>query len=504
MNMYRLKITDKTGKERESSRLYLDFFDHKRRRHKLAGFTSKRATEAMAKRINDLVSCRASGDSLTPDLQSWIDNLPDKLLRKFVSWGLLDTQRAHTGKPITEHLQAWKQHIIAGGKTAKHADTQHNRVSSIFDQCGFIVFNNISASKLQQEISKLNKTIKVRNKKTKKLEDKIIGEASKATKNYYLKACQQFCRWMVKDGRATQNPLEHLSPNKIKKGDEEHPRRVLELDELRHLLEVTKKAELRYGMSGHERYLLYKITAETGLRANEIRSLKVNSFDFNSLTVTVSGDHTKNGREAIQQLRPDTARELKEFFTGKLPTVKAFGGTYKQLTDKTADALKADLAEAKIPYVVDGLYFDYHSLRHQTASLLASANIHPKVAQSIMRHGDINLTMSRYTHTLTGQEKKAVAELPDLSLPSRESQKQKATGTDDKTVDNFLTPIWTQSCTEDGFSRTNLDARGGDMGNEKSPVLAPKTGISGQKQGSSSNEAEGTRTLNLRIDSPML
>ena len=31
-----------------------------------------------------------------------------------------------------------------------------------------------------------------------------------ATCNYYLGAAKQFCRWMVWNGRSTQNPLEHL------------------------------------------------------------------------------------------------------------------------------------------------------------------------------------------------------------------------------------------------------------------------------------------------------
>ena len=87
--------------------------------------------------------------------------------------------------------------------------------------------------------------------------------------------------------------------------------------------------------------------------------------------------------------------------------------------------LQEDLADA-------GRYADFHALRHSTGSLLALAGVHPKVAQSIMRHSDINLTMSQYTHVLRGQESDAVESLPDLTLPS--SSKQKATGTNDKTV----------------------------------------------------------------------
>ena len=160
----------------------------------------------------------------------------------------------------------------------------------------------------------------------------------------------------------------------------------------------------------------------------------MSSFDYDACTVRVKCSYTKNRNKAEVSLRPDTAAELQSFFAGRLPDVKAFGGTHKRLTNTTAEMLKADLADAGIAYVDDaGLFADFHSLRHTTGSLLAASGCHPKVAQSIMRHGDINLTMSLYTHTLRGQESEAVRSLPDLSLPSMESLK--ATGTDGKVVD---------------------------------------------------------------------
>ena len=57
--------------------------------------------------------------------------------------------------------------------------------------------------------------------------------------------------------------------------------------------------------------------------------------------------------------------------------------------------------------------------------------------QSIMRHSDINLTMSRYTHLFRGQESEAIAKLPDLSLPSKKKQSAVATGTDNVTANDL-------------------------------------------------------------------
>jgi len=213
----------------------------------------------------------------------------------------------------------------------------------------------------------------------------------------------------------------------------------------------------------------------------------------------------------------ETTAELKEFFQGKMPTTKAFGGTYKRLTLKTADMLKADLADAGIPYVDNGgRYADFHSLRHTTGSLLAATGVHPKVAQSIMRHCDINLTMLRYTHTLRGQESRAIEGLPDLRSPSEGEQKLMGT---DNTPAGAYKPAYKKLTKNAYFDGQRLSAIGSvgvqeqcnisqnngeakplqmaDLGTKKEP-------LSSTDIGSKANAPGRTRTCNLRIRSPRL
>jgi len=359
--------------------------------------------------------------------------------------GVVDRYKEHRQTPLTEHLNDFRQSLLAKGDTAKQAEQVTSRAGRVVKACKFRIWSDIQASKVEKCVS----------------EFRYKGEKlSVQTQNFYLQALKQFCKWMVQNGRASESPLEYLKSKIVRKiTDEVHPRRVLEIDELKRLLEVTREGPKRFGMTGYERYLLYRLTAETGLRANEVRSLKVGSFDFDNLTVYVSGVYTKNKQDAVQSLRPDTAKELREFFAGRLPNVKAFGGTYKQLTDKTSNMIEADLSDAGIPYVLDGLYFDFHALRHQTGTLLAASGVHPKVAQKIMRHGDINLTLSRYTHTLTGQEADAVVRLPDLSPV--QGNKNAATGTDGRAVDlpkkasKKSTPKLTPKSTPTAYSDSN-------------------------------------------------
>jgi len=90
--------------------------------------------------------------------------------------------------------------------------------------------------------------------------------------------------------------------------------------------------------------------------------------------------------------------------------------------------MRKDLEAAEIAYQdAAGRYVDFHALRHTAGSLLAASGAHPKVVQSIMRHSDINLTMSRYSHVLSGQESAAVENLPSFSL---EAEEARATGTE--------------------------------------------------------------------------
>ncbi len=340
-----------------------------------------------------------------------------------------------SSRPASIKLADSTQSLLAKSRTKKHINQTIQALRRIFDACKFTYWGDISASQILQKISEFRIQVeiveieKINDKKVKKRKSKDLGPISARTFNFHLKAVKQFCRWMVQDRRASESPVSHLECAN-EKMDRRHDRRPLEPNQIRHLLETTKEGSKRFGMTGYERALLYRLAIETGLRAKELRSLKRSSFDFNNLTVTAEIRYTKNKKVAILPLRKDTAIDLQVFLSSKTPNTKAF-----KVPIKTADMLKEDLAAAGIPYVDDAeRYVDFHALRHTTGSLLAASGAHPKVAQDILRHSDINLTMSLYTHTLRGQKSEAIANLPNLSQPSKERQKAIKTGTYDENV----------------------------------------------------------------------
>jgi len=389
-------LTQKGGSIiREVKKWYIDYKDENGLRQCVPGYTDRRATEQKASELERTA--------------------------EHIRSGYKPKEHEQLTRPLQDHLKEYKASILNKGTTKKQAQQVYNRALRIVKECGFMMWSDFTASKIQHYLAGLRAD-----------KDEKRG-ISAQTSNGYLQAIKSFCQWLYKEGRTPENPLTHLQGLNVK-ADRRHDRRSLEPDEIRKLLEATEAAPKRFGMSGYERHLLYRFAAVTGLRANEIRTLTVGSFDFDKLTVLVKAGYSKRRREDILPLRAELAVLLKEFFKGKMAKTKAFGGTYKQLAKKTSDMIKADLKDAGIPYVdEDGRYTDFHSLRHTTGSLLAASGVHPKVAQTIMRHSDINLTMLRYTHIFRGQESEAIQKLPDLSLPS--SQSQKATGTNDETLE---------------------------------------------------------------------
>ena len=50
-----------------------------------------------------------------------------------------------------------------------------------------------------------------------------------------------------------------------------------------------------------------------------------------------------------------------------------------------------------------------HDLRHTHASLMLSANVHPKVVSERLGHASVTITMDIYSHVLPGIERDAAA-----------------------------------------------------------------------------------------------
>jgi len=267
---------------------------------------------------------------------------------------------------------------------------------------------------------------------------------------------------MVRQQKATSSPIEFLEGMDNQQTDSRHPRRVLELNDFRRFLESALTGSKIYGLTGYERSLLYRFSVETGLRSVDIRRLRVRDFDFPGRKFTVKAGRTKNKSDATVYLKPATSAELQQYCRNKLPNAPVF-----YVTDKTSNMVRADLANTAvkdgngneilpaIPYVENGEFFDFHSLRHQCASLLAMNPDTPEaVRQQAMRHKTPEMTR-HYSHAFEDQQREAINALPDLTQPSKESQAAVNTGTDDR---NFLL----KSCLQGAIIRSEAQVSGNE------------------------------------------
>ena len=279
MRLCKVSFTDRDGTRRKSRRWYVEFRDHRDRVPRVAAFEDKRASLAFADKLQQLVSCRIAGVGPDPELTRWLETLPTRILRRFGTLGLLDTHRVASTKPLREHLDDFEQALRDSGTTGTYVQKTVNRIRKVLDETGVTFLTELSATAVAGCLAGLRE--KGMPEPESDGQTKRKGLSAKSS-NHYLAAMKGFCGWLVKERRATENPLSHLSGLNAK-ADRRHVRLALEADELRRLLAAARTGPVRCEMDGESRYWLYRLGAESGLRSNELRSLTRASFDLNEI-----------------------------------------------------------------------------------------------------------------------------------------------------------------------------------------------------------------------------
>lgn len=425
------------GKRQESLKWYCDVRVGGKR-FRLPLFESKPQSQTFANKIGDLIAAKSGGETPGVALQEWVNQQSPKMQERFAQWGLISAARVAGRSSLTVHLDDWRAALLAGGTGQKQSALVHQRAKRVFNEAGFRSLSEITANRTMTIIGALQTVVHKRNPKTDKIELTQIGKASAFGKLHHLRACKQFTKWAYRSDRLADDPLQHLELKNVRV---ETPRRALSTDEITYLLAYVETAPERWNVSGHERALVYELALSTGLRKEEIASLKRTSFDFKRLTVKIKAEHTKNKKPALLPVKAALMDRIKAHLSSKLPTAKAFN-----VPDKAALVLQRDLAEARQQWIdavkdepeehqarhdSDFLKIvthrgkaDFHSLRHTFGTLLAESGVHPKVAMDLMRHSDINLTLALYTHSNDDRQAAAIDGLPDFETVKEEPKIQ--------------------------------------------------------------------------------
>jgi integrase len=437
MRVYR-QTTQKEGETITVKKWYGDVRLAGGKRCRLPLFESEKESRKFADRLDVVIGEHEGGGGYSRETQGWINQLNPDITKRLANMGLLDTARAASLSSIGTHLDDWREALIHKGTTQKQADQNHHRAKRIFTEAGFHSLNDINPQKTIQAIGQLKTSVHRRNHKTDKIELEKTGPASSFTRLHHLRAVKQFTKWALINGRLTQDPLIHSTVNNVRV---ENQRRALSVAEISYLLAYVETAPASWNIPGPERALIYELAVNTGLRRDEIKSLKRNNFDFKRLSVKVDAQDTKNKRPALLPVKAAMMGKIKQHLSNKLPTATAFN-----IPDAAAKMLRKDMNRARQEWIdaaadnadehlsrTDSDFLkvetthqgkvDFHSLRHTFGTLLAESGVHPKVAMDLMRHSDINLTMALYTHSNQEQATAAIDAMPSFGKVQKRRKK---------------------------------------------------------------------------------
>jgi len=397
MRIYKATFKDRSGKQRKSAKWYVDIFDHNRLRHKIAAFADKRLSEAFGRNIESLINCRSAG--LEPDvkLNQWIETVPDSLLKKFVSWGLIDGQRTEITKPLTDHIADYVKVLKAKGYSRDYVVRTRNRLKKIVDDCRFVFFRDITRSAVQIYSGKLKK-----------------DGYSKTSRGHYLDALKTFLNWSESDQRIIRNPIAKLE----KPARDSEKKGILEPEQFVHLIKTTSEKNILIGRtSGQERAVLYLLAGLTGIRRKELLNLTWDAINLSadSASVKVKASIAKNGKEAEQPVPAILVSVLTALKANVRPNAddRVFVSFGKWIN--TAELIRQDLTTAGLGLLDrDGNEIFFHSLRNSYISFLANSQTPAKIVQKLARHSDPRLTFNTYARTFEKAEQKAMNLLPDF------------------------------------------------------------------------------------------
>ena len=375
----------------------------------------------------------------------------------------------HQPTPFADHVAAYLEHHRNRGSSENTIEGITIRLKKLERDCQLVRLSDLNTEKIQNWLTL----------------SRDSGMAPR-TRNSYLEVAKAFANWCVKNRRLLENPLADISKAE-QTSDRRLVRRALTPAELERLFYVirwrplaergresiasktpngrktwklkplametlpasleraheklTDKPEIIAELVaiGRERELAIKTFLLTGLRRNELRSLKVGTLVLDSAIpyLVLEAANAKNRKRTEIPLRSDLAKELTEWVDDRRNVLSGHSGVsegvlslaaargvqlpldtplFPNISQQFVKVLDRDLAAAGIPKRDErGRSIDVHALRHTYCSLLSAGGVAPRTAQAAMRHSSIDLTMNVYTDPRVLDVAGALDSLPSLN-----------------------------------------------------------------------------------------
>lgn len=226
-----------------------------------------------------------------------------------------------------------------------------------------------------------------------------------------------FFRWAKAEGLTYVNPT--IGIERRGKGSRGISRRrgvrALTPAEVARLIEAARTDETGPRRFLHTRSHLYTVAANTGLRLGQLtRSLRWQdvALDAPEPYLIADAEDSKNGGGWRIPLNAEAVTSLKvwrELCSVASDTDYVWGFRLQ------SDTFDADLKAGGIPKSASGRVAGFHSLRKAFCTALVAAGVAPGIAQKLMQHKDIGMTLRVYTELREEQLAEGVRRLPSMA-----------------------------------------------------------------------------------------
>ena len=237
-------------------------------------------------------------------------------------------------------------------------------------------------------------------------------------------------------GKILRNPAEYATPPRPDRPE----MKVWTASELFRFLPLAAEDRL---------YPLYLVLATTGMRRGEVLGLRWGdvlddgSIQIRRARVAISYGDVREGplksrkgkrRDRNVPLDPRTLAALRSYRTRQAEERLAWGPAYKDsgyiFTTENGEPIHPESLSRGFQRLVRSInatlppedrlpVLHLHELRHTWATLALQAGAHPSVAQRILGHSTIAITMDTYTHAIPALGREAVNVVADIAHGTR-------------------------------------------------------------------------------------
>jgi integrase len=338
-------------------------------------------------------------------------------------------------RPLEEHLAAFSDSMVAAGRADGHRRTTLKYVRVVAKNLEWSCLRDVDRSGMERWLAAAERR-----------------GMSARSRNAHLVAVKSLLNWAKRADRLRTNTLEGI-PRANERADVRRKRRALTEAELVRIFEAAERRPLqeaavvrrgprkgtlairisparrqRLVLLGLERSLTYRALFFTGLRVNELRSIRVCDLRLDSPQphLVLAARAEKSRRGAVIALRPDLVDQIRKVHQLRLeqeqgasdksrapglqldPQSPAFRVPAGLLRILNRDLLAAGIAKRS----PDGRTYDLHAFRTTLCTHLFRAGVPLRTAQAVMRHSNPALTANIYTDAELLQLDAAVASLP--------------------------------------------------------------------------------------------